>query len=530
MEKAKAITVTTPNLILNTRRKPLASTAQRLKAERGASRESEKSNRAEIHSLEFQQFLERCTESLHLPHAAHRLFLTDSREITLLQDLIPDQLVYVSCGEPWVNPHFSDGKVTKQRQLLHLEQDVSQIRHYCTLRHQHDVMCAVESYVSLPSPQIWYWSRDSLSRAHQKIKMCPTFIYPWQGNHEEDEIQNVVENSCSNTDQPAKNRLQQRGRGITQAHRQQFEFSGVKAGSPLQLVRSNPSYSNQRWTLNEGERTLHLLANPELKYKPYSYGAANQKWGWLPELRVLSAFYTSSLDQEVTAANQASVCTTCVSPEPLHQQGFSFTSHNHQLSPTGPFRILKVHKTELSESAADVTLQRLEECLESLRTEAAVLQKQTPSPEVCSAARTQPSVKILAHRNGRGGLEEGQLITTATMPLLLSECTSLLQLTRAAQHLYTADGTQILTLHQLKAWALNDCLQVDTETHIPGPAGSETVFKVGAEDMSSVDEGLMALILRSPIHVWVSCGEPYLPSDGEERSCRGLCGSRRREY
>ncbi|CAB1313518.1 unnamed protein product [Coregonus sp. 'balchen'] len=465
-------------------RKPLASTAQRLKAERGASRESEKSNRAEIHSLEFQQFLE------------------------------------------------SDGKVTKQRQLLHLEQDVSQIRHYCTLRHQHDMVLEVRgdiqegSLLTVAHCCVFYEEqsqestqkedstdhdrahlnrliRDSLSRAHQKIKMCPTFIYPWQGNHEEDEIQNVVENSCSNTDQPAKNRLQQRGRGITQAHRQQFEFSkgqivncrnrclavgvaghgegGVKAGSPLQLVRSNPSYSNQRWTLNEGERTLHLLANPELvlsvsmtttppgdscsepplltgcsvvlqKYKPYSYGAANQKWGWLPELRVLSAFYTSSLDQEVTAANQASVCTACVSPEPLHQQKLppesSFlccmASHNHQLSPTGPFRILKVHK-------------RLEECLESLRTEAAVLQKQTPSPEVCSAARTQPSVKILAHRNGRGGLEEGQLITTATMPL--------------------------------------------------------TVFKVGAEDMSSVDEGLMALILRSPIHVWVSCGEPYLPSD-----------------
>ncbi|KAM9502599.1 doublecortin domain-containing protein 1-like isoform 1-T2 [Salvelinus alpinus] len=38
-------------------------------------------------------------------------------------------------------------------------------------------------------------------------------------------------------------------------------------------------------------------------------------------------------------------------------------SHNHQLSPTGHFRILKVHQTELSESAADVTLQRLDECL-----------------------------------------------------------------------------------------------------------------------------------------------------------------------
>eukprot|EP00063_Salmo_salar_P028745 XP_014003580.1 PREDICTED: doublecortin domain-containing protein 5 isoform X2 [Salmo salar] len=313
-----------------------------------------------------------------------------------------------------------------------------------------NVICVLTSCV------LFCFGRDSHSRAHQKIKMHPTFKYTWQGNHEEDVIQNVVENGCSNTDQPAKNRLQQCGRSITQAHRQQFEFSkgkivscrnpclavwvaghgavgegGVKAGSPLQLVHSNPSYSNQRWTLNEGERTLHLLANPELvlsvsmttippgdscsepplltscsvvlqKYKPYSDGAANQKWGWFPDLTVLSAFYTSSLDQEVTAANQASVGTACVSPEPLHQQGFSFArsgvsgsrvkvcpscstglrgrgvlqklppgssslccmaSHNHQLSPTGHFRILKVHQTELSESAADVTLQRLDECL-----------------------------------------------------------------------------------------------------------------------------------------------------------------------
>uniref|UniRef100_A0A8C7L740 Uncharacterized protein n=1 Tax=Oncorhynchus kisutch TaxID=8019 RepID=A0A8C7L740_ONCKI len=215
------------------------------------------------------------------------------------------------------------------------------------------------------------------------------------------------------------------------------------------------------------------------KYKPYSCGVANQKWVWFPDRMVLSAFYTSSLDQEVTAANQASVCVppvclqnhctsmyTRTSPEQLLGRGVlqkpppgssslcCMASHNHQLSPTGHFRILKTSVWE------------------SLRTEAAVLQKQTPSPEVCSAAQTKPSVKLLAHRNGQGGLEEGQLITVATMPLLLSECTRLLQLTR-------------------------------------------TVFQVSAEDMSSVDEGLLALILRSPIHVWVSCGEPYLPSDGE---------------
>uniref|UniRef100_A0A8C7LU59 Uncharacterized protein n=1 Tax=Oncorhynchus mykiss TaxID=8022 RepID=A0A8C7LU59_ONCMY len=243
---------------------------------------------------------------------------------------------------------------------------------------------------------------------------------------------------------------------------------------------------------------FHIL--PVQKYKPYSCGVANQKWGWFPDLTVLSAFYTSSLDQEVTAANQASVCVppvcpqnhctsryTRTSPEQLLGRGVlqkpppgssslcCMASHNHQLSPTGHFRILKTSVWE------------------SLRTEAAVLQKQTPSPEVCSAAQTKPSVKLLAHRNGQGGLEEGQLITVATMPM-------------------------VLTLHQLKAWALNDCMQDDTDTQRLDchSDNQSTVFQVSAEDMSSVDDGLLTLILRSPIHVWVSCGE-------------GLCGSGRRE-
>ena len=45
--------------------------------------------------------------------------------------------VYVSCVQPWVTPHLSRGRMSKQRRLLHLEPDMSQIRHYCTLCHQH---------------------------------------------------------------------------------------------------------------------------------------------------------------------------------------------------------------------------------------------------------------------------------------------------------------------------------------------------------------------------------------------------------
>lgn len=57
------------------------------------------------------------------------------------------------------------------------------------------------------------------------------------------------------------------------------------------------------------------------KYKSYSYGVANQKWHWIPEAKVLSAFYTTEMDQEITAANQASLCTFSVSgTEEIDQQ------------------------------------------------------------------------------------------------------------------------------------------------------------------------------------------------------------------
>lgn len=47
------------------------------------------------------------------------------------------------------------------------------------------------------------------------------------------------------------------------------------------------------------------------KYKPHNYGAANQKWNFT-ETKVFSAFYSTILDIEITAANYASICTFTV--------------------------------------------------------------------------------------------------------------------------------------------------------------------------------------------------------------------------
>ncbi|XP_064168071.1 doublecortin domain-containing protein 1-like isoform X2 [Anguilla rostrata] len=475
---------------------------------------------------------------------------------------------------------------------------------------------------------------DSHSRAHRKLdEKHQPFRYPWQQNLELSEdggIQNDKEESSTKM-------LVQRQRRVTQAQLQQFEFregqivscqspelalgvrstEGARAGMALQLLTRNPDDTNQRWILRDEDQTLRLLANPGLvlavsmskitpghtgapipipgcpvilqKHKPYSHGAANQRWGWLPEVPVLSAFFTSELDQAVTAALRACLCTACVTPEPLHQQGYFLLSsggtrkvevcstcakilrgkhvlqelptdsvfrcstvrRDTALNPHGPFKILTVCKTDLGDaSAAEGVLRGLEERLESLRAETRPRGTAPPAPGPGSApARAQPAARILAHRNG-WGLRGGQLITAATVPLMLSQCTLKLQLSRAASRLYTADGTQILSVPQLKAWAINECLQehcaaADTAAqpadptaqpaepphadpphtdplHAPdadsrGRPGYEPLPQVTAEDLDAVDEDLQALILRSPVDVWVSCGEPFIPVEVVQR-------------
>lgn len=49
------------------------------------------------------QFLDRCTNTLHMISAARRLFDEDGTEHWSLKDLKRDQLVYVTAGEPFVN-------------------------------------------------------------------------------------------------------------------------------------------------------------------------------------------------------------------------------------------------------------------------------------------------------------------------------------------------------------------------------------------------------------------------------------------
>uniref|UniRef100_K7G079 Uncharacterized protein n=1 Tax=Pelodiscus sinensis TaxID=13735 RepID=K7G079_PELSI len=44
------------------------------------------------------------------------------------------------------------------------------------------------------------------------------------------------------------------------------------------------------------------------------------------------------------------------------------------------------------------------------------------------------------------------------------------------------------------------------------------LFQMTADSMNMIDDSLLTIILRNPIEVWVSCGEPFLPLDALQKS------------
>ena len=69
-----------------------------------------------------------------LPFAARRLYTKDGKEVRRLSDLQRDELVYVTCGEPWSDPQLSYSEQQRRTVLANLASDISHIRQYCALR------------------------------------------------------------------------------------------------------------------------------------------------------------------------------------------------------------------------------------------------------------------------------------------------------------------------------------------------------------------------------------------------------------
>lgn len=86
------------------------------------------------HFLSLLKFLDNCTSLLNLPFAARRLFDSKGNEHFSLVNLRRDDLVYVSCGEGWMDPKLSKDQQQRRILLSQLSQDIAKIRQYISLR------------------------------------------------------------------------------------------------------------------------------------------------------------------------------------------------------------------------------------------------------------------------------------------------------------------------------------------------------------------------------------------------------------
>ncbi|KAM4722038.1 doublecortin domain-containing protein 1 [Rhinophrynus dorsalis] len=534
-------------------------------------------------------------------HKKHLLLNNLASDVSLIRNYCsmrnPDNLVLEICGEIvagaklWVNYHT---EALKEENIVTANEESK---------------CEDAQIIVQESD---FDDLDSHSRSHRRVDALFTnHKYPWQQVPQKlEENDNVVIEELALYKETDNYGYKRHVTKWQQVHRQQFEFvdgqivccafpglavgvagAEVHAGVEVLLVERKPDDINQRWKYIDESRTFHLASNSELvlatampkvypgvkeadvkypecpvilqKYKEHVNGAANQKWQYAADMNMLSAFYSDQLDKEITAANQASVCTfTITSDEEINQPGFSLRLPNDKeeivtclscartmrgklelvkspfgttfscatgrkdlnLNPLGPFKCLHVAKTDLSRHEAHNTLTYLEGILSEL-----ISERFSPiaSREI-SAARCQRALKIKAYKNGTC-FKNGKLIIAGTFLELLAMCTKELNLPRPASKLYTIDGTMILTLSSLAAWAVNDFFKHHDEqirhktsnsdkTDEPTIEEKSAITHVSPEDLNNMDEYVLSIILRNPIEVWVSCGEPFLSLHALQKS------------
>ncbi|XP_018423179.1 PREDICTED: doublecortin domain-containing protein 5 [Nanorana parkeri] len=578
-----------------------------------------------------------CTQIMNLPSAARRLFNENGAEIFRLGDVKRNQLVYVSCGELWIDPQLSATEQKRQILLSNLTSDVSFIRSYCCLRSPENLAlevngdivagarlsvnyCAVQAtseeeedvvVQEIQEEQIIVQESDLEEfesphrRAHRRIDaLCTNVKYPWQQIPPDTEEPSDEEPEQDHV-QEEKNYFRTSRRWL-KIHQQQFEYvdgqivnsalpslvlgvTEFHAGADVLLVNRDPDDLSQRWKYQEENRTFHLASNTDLvlalslpkvypgvkqrdigfigcpiilqKYEDHINGAANQKWSYDENKKVLTAFYSDQMDKDITAAIHSSICTyTITNTEEISQPGYLLISPNDneewvtcvscartlrpnrqmkriqegtlfscasglkdsKLSPLGPFNCLHVTKTDLSRSEAESTLGYLTEVLSAMRS-----QQQTLNiAQDISSGKYHRAIKVKAYKNG-GGFRNGMVIIAGTFPELLDVCTKELDLPRPACRMYMADGTVRLELSSLVTWAVKDFFkqskeqigdeeeQTDNQNNLE--TVNTTVTQMDPEEVT-VDEYLLSYILRHPIEVWVSCGEPFISPDAVQRS------------
>ncbi|KAK7815026.1 hypothetical protein U0070_024369 [Myodes glareolus] len=547
-----------------------------------------------------------CTEILDLPSAARRLFDERGKEIFSLSDLQRDELVYVSCGEAWINPDLSIAQQRKQVLLRSLEFDVSKIKTFCRLCKEEALVLDIRSdlvsggKLAVHKPVVVVEEEkqekgaagtqiqndalipgiaprdalDSHARAHLRMEACCRMPkYAWQDPSynlvDGDSLPKKMDKELLENGQPPKKHSHfPKHSKLQKLHNQEFEYRNgriISFAAP-QLVLG---------VQGSKPRTFHLVSNPDLvlavsmtkaqneahgypviiqKYKPHSNGAANQKWHYVANTRTFTAFHSTALDRKITAANSSGLCTSSVTKENIDQPGYCYLSPNGKKKmmlcqacgqsmraekglkqllpgtpffcvsgseqkslPRRPFKVINIAKADLSSYEAENTLRYYEERLSSLWMKA----RTCTTSQSGVVASYQKAVKVIAYKNG-DGYRNGKLIMAGTF----HGCTERLGLSRAASKVYTRDGTNILTLCGLVLWAIGETLtqrhpeaqkrsteSLETEETAVQNTEEHSRMRMGngLDCLEGIDKSLLAQILKSPIAIWVSCGEPFLP-------------------
>ncbi|XP_054581665.1 doublecortin domain-containing protein 1, partial [Eptesicus fuscus] len=280
-----------------------------------------KYSKTKTKQTEYHQLLERCTEILHLPSAARRLFNEKGKEIFSVKDLQRDELVYVSCGEHWINPDLSIAHQKKQLFLRNLASDISKMQAFCNTRKTEALVLEVQSDIvsgaklavckpvatsgqekqsiepeeeqmqknALTTGSALSKTLDSHAKAHLRMQARHTPLkYAWQEpSHISDESncfpKKMQEEILENVEPQKKYSHSPKRSKLQKLCHQQFEYRDgqiisheapqlvlgvrgpdLRSGMEVVLVEKKANDSHQRWMHKEGSRTFHLVRNPEL--------------------------------------------------------------------------------------------------------------------------------------------------------------------------------------------------------------------------------------------------------------------------
>nr|KAG5692334.1 hypothetical protein BaRGS_033199 [Batillaria attramentaria] len=314
-----------------------------------------------IRELELTMFLDSCTALLNLPFAARRIFDEDGVEHFTLQSLKRDQVVYVSCGEPWSDPQLTREEQRRRLLLSQLSSDVSKMRQYCALRNPENFVVEVEGAL-VPNARLvvnkqWRHGEDEDTGPDSRADLESEMQQQSVGQQDEEETEDSAGRPRLSP-RVSRDTLQQfvyeDGFIACAANRNLVLGATTQEGrvSEVLLVKRQPDDISQRWAMlgngeirsrisqkqvltvslpngiegrGENARPLSFVGCPITlqSRRANQFGHAHQRWHYDAETGLISAFSADVHDKEstfmvnslseITAANKADVCTYAIS-------------------------------------------------------------------------------------------------------------------------------------------------------------------------------------------------------------------------